>query len=82
MDPREPKRTDFRRLAALSSLGLLLPSSIAVGLFFGYWLDNKLGTRPYMLLIFFALGVISGFLSLWRGIRKYGKDTEDDAGSP
>ena len=80
MDSAGPKKPDFRKLAALSSLGLLLPSSIVVGLFFGYWLDKVLGTKPYLLLAFFCLGAASGFISLLRGIRKYSKDIEDDAG--
>ncbi len=80
MDSKNPGKSNFQKIAALSSIGLLLPSSIAVGLFFGYWLDKLLGTKPWMLLIFFTLGVVSGFLSLFQGIRKYSKDTEDDAG--
>ncbi len=59
----------------MSSLGLMLPSSIAVGLFFGYMLDKLLHTRPWMLLIFLLLGIASGFLNLIRGIRKYEKNS-------
>jgi ATP synthase protein I len=66
--PSEPK---WRRVAELSSLGLMLPSSIAVGLFFGYQLDKLLNTHPWMLLIFLLLGIASGFISLFRGIRKF-----------
>jgi ATP synthase protein I len=62
--------TDFRRLAELSSTALVLPSSIAIGLFFGYWLDKRLGTAPWLLLVFMLLGVVSGLLSLFRIIRK------------
>ena len=58
----------------MSSLGLMLPSSIAGGLFFGYMLDKLLHTRPWMLLIFLLLGIASGFLNLIRGIRKYEKN--------
>ena len=50
---------------------LMLPSSIAVGLFFGYQLDKLLNTHPWMLLIFLLLGIASGFISLFRGIRKF-----------
>jgi ATP synthase protein I len=66
--------TDFRRLAELSSTALVLPSSIAIGLFFGYWLDKRLGTAPWLLLVFTLLGVVSGLLSLFRIIRKQLKD--------
>ncbi len=72
-------KPDFRKLAALSSLGLMLPSSIAVGLFIGYLLDKLLGTHPWFLAVFTLLGIASGFISLIRGLNKLGveKDKED-----
>jgi len=66
----KPRRTDWRRLAELSSIGLVLPSSIAVGLFLGYFLDRWLGTAPWLLLIFTVLGIVSGLLSLFRALKK------------
>lgn len=80
MDKPGPKRTGLQKLAALSSIGLLLPSSIVVGLFFGYFLDKWLGTGPWLLLTFFILGVVSGFLSLFRALRKFKDDSADDDG--
>jgi len=70
----EPKGPGLRRLAEMTSLGLILPSSIAVGLFMGYFLDRWLGTRPWLLLVFTVLGVASGLISLMRAIRKEFKD--------
>ena len=70
----KPRRPDLRRLAELSSLGLILPSSIAVGLFSGYLLDRWLGTEPWLLLTFTVLGIVSGLLSLFRALRKQLKD--------
>ncbi len=70
----ESRRPDLRRLAELSSLGLILPSSIAVGLFFGYFLDRWLGTDPWLLLTFTVLGIVSGLLSLFRALKKQLKD--------
>jgi len=69
MDEKSP-RPDLRRLAELASVGLILPSSIAVGLFFGYFLDRWLGTEPWLLLTFTVLGIASGLLSLFRALRK------------
>lgn len=71
-------RSGFRRLADLSSLALMLPSSIVVGLFFGYLLDKLLGTRPWMLFVFLLVGIASGFYSLLRGLKRYEKDDSDD----
>jgi ATP synthase protein I len=71
------KKINYRKLAELSSLGLMLPASIAVGLFFGYWLDKLLGTHPWLLLTFTLLGIASGLISLFRGLNKY-KDGQDE----
>jgi len=68
---KKPSRTDYRKIAAVSSLALMLPSSIIVGLFFGYMLDKWLGTNPWMTLLFFFLGTASGLISLLRGLNRY-----------
>lgn len=71
MYKKRSQRPDFRKVAVVSSLALMLPSSIIVGLFFGYLLDRWLGTRPWMIIIFFFLGTASGIISLVRGLNKY-----------
>ena len=71
MPNKQPSKINYRKIAAISSLGLMLPSSIAVGLFLGYYLDKFLGTHPWLLLVFFFLGAVSGFYSLIRGLSKF-----------
>jgi ATP synthase protein I len=78
MPAAKPPRPNFRKLAELSSIGLMLPSSIIVGLFFGYFLDRWLGTGPWLLLVFTVLGVVSGLLSLFRALKKYDQDRSPD----
>lgn len=56
----------------------MLPSSIAVGLLMGYFLDKWLGTSPWLLLVFSLLGAASGLISLIRAVIKYNKDPEID----
>ncbi len=68
----------YRKWADIMSLGLLLPSSIAIGLLIGYYLDRWLGTGPWLLLIFTLLGVASGLISLIRSLLKINKDTSLD----
>jgi ATP synthase protein I len=72
-------RENFRKIAQLSSLGLTLPSSIIVGLFFGYILDKAFQTGPWLLLTFLLLGIISGFYSLFKGLNRF-RDTESEGG--
>jgi len=74
MTEKPPKGPDIRRLAELSSIALILPSSIAVGLFMGYFLDKWLGTAPWLLLTLTVLGIVSGLLSLFRALKKAVKD--------
>jgi F0F1-type ATP synthase assembly protein I len=74
----KPRRPDVRRLAELSSIALILPSSIAVGLFLGYFLDRWLGTAPWLLLTFTILGIVSGLLSFFRALKKEMKDEPPD----
>jgi len=68
-------KINYRKIAILSSLVLMLPSSIAVGLFLGYLLDKLFGTHPWLLLVFTILGIISGFYSLIKGLSKF-KDND------
>ena len=73
-----PWRTDSKNIMALSSLGLMLPSSIAVGLFLGYILDKTFGTRPWMLIVFFLLGTATGIYNLVRGLYRLQDDNVKD----
>ena len=74
MSSKPPRKNQFRKIADLSSLGLMLPSSIAIGLFLGYYLDKSLGTQPWLLIIFLLLGIASGLISLIRGLNRYKND--------
>jgi len=68
---KKPSRTNYSKIVAASSLALLLPSSIIVGLFFGYMLDKWMRTSPWMTILFFFLGTASGIISLLRGLNRY-----------
>jgi ATP synthase protein I len=68
----------YGKLADLFSLGLVLPSSIIIGLAIGFYLDKWLGTNPWLLLVFTLLGAASGLISLIRGIIKLNKDPDID----
>jgi len=53
-----------------STMGLHIVSSIVVGLVIGYYLDEWLGTKPWMLMIWFLLGVVAGFKLVFQEFRK------------
>ncbi len=62
------------------TVGLNLVVSICVGLAIGYFLDKYLGTAPWMMVVFFFLGLIAGFRELWKLAKKQqenGSDKDD-----
>jgi F0F1-type ATP synthase assembly protein I len=47
-------------------VGLQFAGAILIFLFLGRWLDEKLGTSPWLLLIGVMVGAAAGFYSLYR----------------
>ena len=70
-----PWKAETKGIMDLISLGLMLPSSIGVGLFISYILDKALGTHPWLLLFFLLLGTASGIYNLLRGLSRW-EDSE------
>lgn len=56
----------LRVVALFSGMGLGMAASIAIGAFGGKWLDGRLGTEPWLLVLGFALGTVAGFVHLFR----------------
>jgi F0F1-type ATP synthase assembly protein I len=55
---------------ALSSVGLEFGLSVAIGALFGYWLDTKAGTTPWLMILFLLLGFAAGVRALVRETRR------------
>ena len=51
-------------------ISLDLISSIIVGALIGYGLDNIFLTKPVFFIIFLVLGIITGFYSLFKTVKK------------
>jgi ATP synthase protein I len=65
----------------LSGLGLQFVIAILLFLYAGMWLDKKLGTAPWMLLLGALIGAGAGFYSLWRAMVEENKkyDSKNDS---
>ena len=50
-----------------------LVSAVAVGTIIGFILDNWFGTKPWLILIFFFVGVIAGITNVIRSAKKMQK---------
>ncbi len=60
----------LRQFGKLSILGIQLVLSIMIGFGIGYWLDQQLGTKPWLAMLFLVFGVCAGFLNIFREARK------------
>jgi len=70
IDPaaRSSKRM-YEGLSA-SSVGLELGLAVIIALLFGMWLDRRLGTEPWMMLLFLCFGLIAGFRNVLRAVAR------------
>jgi ATP synthase protein I len=60
-------------LLELSTLGLTLVFSTFIGLGIGLFLDKVFKTKPYLTIVFLLFGVASGFISVFRAIKRSGE---------
>ena len=67
---KETKRTVIQ-MASVSSIGIALVLAIFGCFFLGRWLDQKLGTEPYLTLLFLLIGIAAGFRNIYVLIKRY-----------
>jgi ATP synthase protein I len=65
-DGDDEKRRRARWLAGAYSLAWGFPAAIALGIGAGWWLDKQFHTAPWLIIVFGTLGVIAGFIQLFR----------------
>ena len=57
-------------------MGLEVGLSVVVGFLIGTWLDEWFETEPWFLLIFGIAGIIAGYRSMFRMVKRMQSDTE------
>ena len=60
----------FRTLGVLSTAGMAMAFSIAIGVLVGLYLDDKFGTEPWFFIIFLIFGIIAAFKNLYYMYKK------------
>lgn len=64
MEPETKKM--LKESGSISAVGLEMGISVAIGYFFGRWLDGKLGTQPYLMYLFLFFGLGAAFMAIYR----------------
>jgi F0F1-type ATP synthase assembly protein I len=86
-DPRPPEAgrnnasgRQFRSASTwlnVSIIGIQFPVAIAIGYFFGRFLDRHLGTWPWLTILFSVFGIAAGFVNLFRITAQASRSEED-----
>ena len=74
----EDKTKLIKQVASYSTLGLEMGLSVAVGAVIGYYIDKWLNSEPWFLIVFLLLGVVAGFKSLYRALKRLQKEDSED----
>lgn len=57
---------DRQGIGFVFRIGVDLVAAVGVGAAIGWGLDEWLGTRPWLMVLFFVLGAAAGMLNVWR----------------
>ena len=60
-------------IGAAFKLSTELVSAVAVGAIIGFILDNTFGTKPWLIIIFFFIGVVAGIINVIRSAKNMQK---------
>ncbi len=83
MAPRGGKQSDlWTKVGFYSSLGFILPGAVVMGLVLGWYLDEKLHSKPLLTLLLAAGGAVAGFIEILRLMRREEeREARHDAGN-
>jgi ATP synthase protein I len=62
---RKARSELMRAITAFSQIGVTIVACVLVGVFLGRWLDNLLGTSPWLLLVFSLFGAGAALKALF-----------------
>ncbi|MCL2407433.1 MAG: AtpZ/AtpI family protein [Defluviitaleaceae bacterium] len=75
---RVHKREVMKGFVMLSQFGITMTVCVLLGVFAGKWLDNLLGTEPWLLLLFTFFGIAAALKSVFDLAKKDHKNVKKD----
>ena len=67
------KNQNSSSIGAAFKLSTELVAAVAVGTIIGFILDNTFGTKPWLIIIFFFIGVIAGIINVIKSAKNMQK---------
>lgn len=67
----------IRQVGLLGTVPILLAVGPVIGFLIGRWLDRKLNTEPYLMIVFLIFGFIASGKEVWKIIKQAEKETDE-----
>ena len=61
---KKERKNILKAMGLMSQIGLTVVACVVLGIFLGRFLDDRLGTTPWLLIVFALLGVVSAFKAM------------------
>lgn len=71
---RENRRRWTRNAGLASTIGIVMVVATFIGYMVGSWLDNKLGTSPWLMFVLSLMGIVAGFIEVFRIAKQISSD--------
>ena len=68
----------YAKAGPFINIGFQFAVAIAIGLFGGMWIDERLSTTPFFLILGILLGIASGFYSIYKATIDQGAPNGDE----
>ena len=75
-EPGSGRQWWSRELGPFLTLGMQLAISVVGFFFIGRWIDGKLNTEPWFMLVGLCIGVAGGFVKFFRTASRLGKESD------
>jgi len=62
---KQEQRAIYRALGLITQMGVCVVICVGLGIFLGWFLDERLGTTPWLIFIFSILGCIAAFKTIY-----------------
>ena len=79
LDPIARRTKGAFQYLSSSSVGLEMGISVIIGLLFGRWLDGRIGTAPWMMILFLCFGFAAGIRGVMRAVNRANRDAAEKA---
>ena len=66
----------WKGVGSYGTVGLELALSVVFGWLGGRWLDQRLGTHPWLMLAGVGFGIAAGYRAVWRAMKRAQREAE------